>query len=125
MKHPKIFRIINFIDFLMEGNYLIAIFLIPIAFAPDSLLAFYQQPKESLLHLTGFSSIFLITIKLSLDNAFNLRSSTIKLITSNKKVSWLLFAIFLFLISNLIFHHKYSIVAFFDYKKFLIDLNFL
>ena len=102
MKNNKIPKIINSIDLALEIVYLLAIFSIPLVFASDSFLAFYQQPKESLLHFAGFTCILLITIKFSLEFTFNKRSDFIELISNNKKVFWLLITILLFLISNFI-----------------------
>ena len=100
MQKEKIYKIINFLNLSIETVYLFAIFSIPLVFAPDTLLAFYQQPKVSLLHFTGFLCIFLITIKISLQLTFNIKSDYLESITKNKKILFLFLTIFLFLISN-------------------------
>ena len=100
MQKEKIYKIINFLNLSIETVYLFAIFSIPLVFAPDTLLTFYQQPKVSLLHFTGFLCIFLITIKISLQLTFNIKSDYLESITKNKKILFLFLTIFLFLISN-------------------------
>ncbi|MBM31508.1 MAG: hypothetical protein CL764_01490 [Chloroflexi bacterium] len=100
MGKQKIYKIFNFLNLTIETVYLFAIFSIPLVFASDNFLAFYQQPKESILHFTGFLSIFLLTIKITLQLSFNIKLDYLESITKNKKVLFLFLAIFLFLFSN-------------------------
>ncbi len=89
-------NLIKYNNKIIEGVYLFAILIIPLAFSPEEIFGFYQFPKEFLLHFSSNILIILIGIKIILEP-----SQIINKINSNKlAISSVFLLLFSYLISS-------------------------